>query len=189
VEKGFSGFATRTTKRTTVLDAKLVEKFLRTADCPGYCDRTGRGRSKNSKPSSAARWSFASGGLAQFGLPGGFQQVSRHSQLQAARGIPSVSGRPEHRSAPPVGAATTDAAIWCNNTSSSRSWRPNRARRCMNPKTRLKPSEQWRKMQRETTRSHLSPSRVQWATGPSLNWVHQEYQRAQGRADPAGNHS
>src|ERR1700682_1079303 len=88
VEKGCSGFATRTTKRTTVLDAKLVEKFLRTADCPGYCDRTGRGRSKNSKPSSAARWSFASGGLAQFGLPGGFQQVSRHSQLLAARASP-----------------------------------------------------------------------------------------------------
>src|SRR6266581_4997969 len=56
VEKGFSGFATRTTKRTTVLDAKLVEKFLRIAVCLGFCDRTGRAPSRNSRLSSAANY-------------------------------------------------------------------------------------------------------------------------------------
>src|SRR5216683_7531781 len=59
-EKRFSGFATRTTKRTTALDAKLVEKSLRIAVCPAYCDRTGRGRSRNSRPSSVARFRCAS---------------------------------------------------------------------------------------------------------------------------------
>src|SRR5260370_5622576 len=54
VEKRFSAFATRTTKRTTVRDAKLAEKFLRIAVCQGYWDRTGRVRSKNSRLSSAA---------------------------------------------------------------------------------------------------------------------------------------
>src|SRR3981081_1225722 len=44
----------RTTKRTIVLDAKLVEKFLRIAVCPGYCDRTGRGSAKQFRLSSAA---------------------------------------------------------------------------------------------------------------------------------------
>ncbi len=34
-EKRFSAFVTRTTKRTTVPDAKLAERFLRTALCPG----------------------------------------------------------------------------------------------------------------------------------------------------------
>jgi hypothetical protein len=48
-EKSFSGFDTRTTKPTTVPGAKRVEKFLRIADCPGYCDRTGRGRLKISR--------------------------------------------------------------------------------------------------------------------------------------------
>jgi hypothetical protein len=37
-----------------VLDAKLVEKFLRIAVCPGYCDRIGRARSKNLRLSRAA---------------------------------------------------------------------------------------------------------------------------------------
>src|SRR5258708_5612084 len=54
VERRFSGFATRTTKRTIVLDAKLVENFLPIAVCPGYCDRTGRAHSKNSRLSIAA---------------------------------------------------------------------------------------------------------------------------------------
>src|SRR5713101_3970261 len=54
VERRSSGFVTRTTKRTIVLDAKLVEKFLPIAVCPGYCDRTGPARLKNSRLSSAA---------------------------------------------------------------------------------------------------------------------------------------
>ena len=47
VEKGFSGFAMQTTKRTTVLDAKLVEEYSRIEVYPDFCDLTGRGRSKN----------------------------------------------------------------------------------------------------------------------------------------------
>src|SRR6266436_4553139 len=54
-EKRFSGFVMRTTKRTTVPAARLGEKFLRTALCPGYWDQTGRAPSRNSKPSSAAK--------------------------------------------------------------------------------------------------------------------------------------
>src|SRR5216683_3037262 len=60
VGKRFSGFATRTTKRTTALAVKLVGKSLRIAVCPAYCDRTGRGRSRNSRPSSVVRFRFAS---------------------------------------------------------------------------------------------------------------------------------
>ena len=60
VEKRFSGFGTRTTKRTTVLDAKLGENFLRIVVCPGYCDRSGLERSKNSRPSSVGRFRRAS---------------------------------------------------------------------------------------------------------------------------------
>src|SRR5467141_11821 len=51
VEKRFSGFVMRTTKQTTAPAAKLVGKFLRTALCPGYWDRTGRAPSTGSKPS------------------------------------------------------------------------------------------------------------------------------------------
>jgi hypothetical protein len=54
-EKRFSGFVTRTTKRTTAPGAKLVAKFLRTAVYPGYWDRTGRAPSKNLKLSHAAK--------------------------------------------------------------------------------------------------------------------------------------
>jgi hypothetical protein len=55
VAKRFSGFATQITKPTIALDAKLVEKFLPIAVCPGYCDRTGRVRSKRLSLSSVAR--------------------------------------------------------------------------------------------------------------------------------------
>ena len=55
VEKRFSGFAMRTMKRTTARDAKRAERFSRIAVCPGYWDRIGRARSKNSRPSSVAR--------------------------------------------------------------------------------------------------------------------------------------
>src|SRR6266513_606185 len=41
-------------KQTIVIEAKRVEKFLRIAVCPGYCDRTGRARSRNLRLSSAA---------------------------------------------------------------------------------------------------------------------------------------
>src|SRR5438132_13787754 len=57
-EQRSSAFVMRTTKRTTVLAAKLVEKFSRTALCRGYWDRTGRARSRNSKPSNAANPCF-----------------------------------------------------------------------------------------------------------------------------------
>jgi hypothetical protein len=47
VEKKFSGFPTRTTKRTIVLDAKRAEGFSRIVVCPGYCDPIGRARWMN----------------------------------------------------------------------------------------------------------------------------------------------
>jgi hypothetical protein len=55
VAKRFSESATRTTKPTTVLAARLVENFLPIAVCPGYCDRIGRARSKRLSLSSVAR--------------------------------------------------------------------------------------------------------------------------------------
>src|SRR5208282_2907341 len=55
VENRFSASATPTTKRTTVLDARQVENFLRIVACPGCWDQTGRARSKHSKPSNAAK--------------------------------------------------------------------------------------------------------------------------------------
>src|SRR5260370_24733564 len=68
-EKRFSGFATRTMKRTIARDAKPVERFWRIAVYPDYWERTGRARSKSSTRSRNGRSESASRFLYLSALP------------------------------------------------------------------------------------------------------------------------